>query len=390
MEQDEKKLEQKSFTDIYDIPCNEAWLEDEAREGLRAVEITGGGRVRFEHTEPFVCRYRLQPTAGRERRPTEDQIELYESMGWYYVGTMKGYVHVWRCEDPDAPELDTDPVAQAEGYRRLVKKSIWDGAVLLILDLAVLAIILYQLLTGGVYYFVRNTVPGYLIAAALNIVFGSVVSVVEVRGLVRLVRRLRDGIPLKRTEDYWKKRVLIKAFSVILIGLVLWNSGMFGLVSAEPKVAYAKTGAVPVAEAVYPRLSRLEGVPEENVEFFCPKVKHHELAPEMWFVIQYADHEDQAQSRLITDCYHMVSEFLVPDMERKLLKNYREMESVGELIPVEAGTLDRFWWTEYVDRGKIEQHAIAIKGKNIMDIAYWGPEDLREHTELFAETLEDG
>ncbi len=237
MEQGRKKLEKKSFVSVFDIPCNEAWLEDEAREGLRAVEITRGGRVKFEHTEPFPCRYRLQPTAGREGRPDEEQIELYASMSWDYVGTMNGYVHVWRCEDPDAPELDTDPVSQAEGYRRLVKKVIWTDAAFLIADLGLLVFLLYQLLSSGPYYFVRYTVPGYLIAVVLYMVVGGLVSVFETTGLIRLVRRLRDGIPLERSEQYWKKRALMQVFAVVLFGFVLWNSGMFGLFTPDPKVA---------------------------------------------------------------------------------------------------------------------------------------------------------
>lgn len=389
MEQEQQsQYEKKSFVSVFDIPSNEAWLEDEARNGLRVVSVTAGGRVKFEHTEPFSCRYRLQPSPKGKGKPPEDQIELYHAMGWDYVGTTQGYLHLWRCEDPDARELDTDPVAQAEGYRRIVRSLLRTDAALLGTDLAFLAFILYQLFSGGPYYFVRYTVPGYLIVVALYLVVGGLVGVLESRGMIRMVKQLRSGIPLERSEDYWKKRLLIQGFSVVLFVFILWNNGLFGLVSPEPKVAYAETGAMPVAQAIYPSLAQLEGVPEEQVSFFRPKVKRHELAPEMWFITQSADHEDQTQSQLVTDYYRMTGTFLVPKMEERLLEHYRERDDVGELAPVESGALDRFWWTECIAHDRREQYGVAVLGNRILAVGYHGQADLREHTDLLAQCME--
>lgn len=33
--------------------------------------------------------------------------EVYRSLGWDYVCTVGGTFYVWRCDDPDAPELDS-------------------------------------------------------------------------------------------------------------------------------------------------------------------------------------------------------------------------------------------------------------------------------------------
>ena len=395
MAEEKKRTETKSFTSVYDIPCNEAWLEDEASRGLRAVSVTAGGRVEFEHTEPFTCRYRLQPTAGKEAAPPEDQTELYESMGWHYVGTMRDFVHVWRCEDPEAPELDTDPVAQAEGYRRLVKRCIRNGLLLLAMDLAFLVYILRELFTGGVYGLVRHTVPGYLIVVALYIGMSILVGGLEARGLLRLVRTMREGIAPERSPDYWKKRALLQIFSVVVLGMILWSNGMFGLVSPEPKDAYAGTGGRPVAEAVYPDLWRLENGPEELRSFFGPGVKHHELAPEAWFIRQYMDYDlsygSWNQSRLATEYYRMLGAFLIPNMEAGMLEEYDRMaEEYGPLQMVDPGSLDRFWWTEVTSRsGEKHQLAVAVKGRSIMGLQYGGPADLRQQTELLAETLSE-
>ena len=53
-----------------------------------------------------------------------ERVEAYRSMGWRLVGQL-GPFWVWRCDDPNAPELDTDPVVQGEGYRYLKRRMIF-------------------------------------------------------------------------------------------------------------------------------------------------------------------------------------------------------------------------------------------------------------------------
>ena len=48
--------------------------------------------------------------------------DAYRELGWEYVCTLAGTFHIWRCGDPAAPELDTDPVVQSMGYGYLERK----------------------------------------------------------------------------------------------------------------------------------------------------------------------------------------------------------------------------------------------------------------------------
>lgn len=103
---------------VYDVAANESWLEDMAKQGYRLKGMTGWSGI-FEKAEPFSCRYRMQPLSKKEKHPPEETVEGYRELGWEYAGTIPGTFHVWRCEDPAAPELDTDPVVQGMGYRYL-------------------------------------------------------------------------------------------------------------------------------------------------------------------------------------------------------------------------------------------------------------------------------
>ena len=70
-QQPERKEEYKELrpANAYDVAANETWLEDMARQGYRLIRMTGWSGV-FEKTEPFTCRYRMQPLPKKEKAPT--------------------------------------------------------------------------------------------------------------------------------------------------------------------------------------------------------------------------------------------------------------------------------------------------------------------------------
>ena len=109
---EEEKLREQEYKElrpanIYDVAANETWLEDMARSGYRLIRMTNWSGV-FVKDEPKPSRYRMQPLTRKESRPEEAQVETYRELGWEYAGTIAGCFHVWRCDDPTAPELDTD------------------------------------------------------------------------------------------------------------------------------------------------------------------------------------------------------------------------------------------------------------------------------------------
>lgn len=104
-----------------DVAAAETWLEDWAAKGYRLVGFRGMNGV-FVKDEPKTCRYRLEPLARKEKAPDPDRVAVYGEMGWMYAATMGKDFHIWRCDDPAAPELDTDPVVQAAGYGYLKRR----------------------------------------------------------------------------------------------------------------------------------------------------------------------------------------------------------------------------------------------------------------------------
>ena len=95
---------------IYDVAAQQARMEDQAARGWFAVSVPGIFFLAvFEMGEPKAVRYRLEPAPVKESCPDPERLAAYQSMGWEYVDTSGKSMHLWRCDDPDAPELHTDP-----------------------------------------------------------------------------------------------------------------------------------------------------------------------------------------------------------------------------------------------------------------------------------------
>lgn len=105
----------------------ERWLEAMAAEGkhLSAQDPFFCGVATFERGTPKKVRYRLQVQPAQksfldDNEPDSDELELFESFGWKYVG-QRGAFHIYRTEDPEARELNTDPAIQALTLKRVEK-----------------------------------------------------------------------------------------------------------------------------------------------------------------------------------------------------------------------------------------------------------------------------
>lgn len=105
-------------------PCDvegiQSWLEDQAAEGLFLAEDgVFCGVFSFERKSPRRVKYRLD--VAQKRKPkfldsgdelTDEELELYRSMGWEYL-LRYGDFRVYRSMERDAPELNTESETHA-------------------------------------------------------------------------------------------------------------------------------------------------------------------------------------------------------------------------------------------------------------------------------------
>lgn len=354
-----------------DVAAIETWLEDWAAQGYRLTGFKGMYGI-FVQAEPQSCRCRLEPLAKKEKAPALDRAEAYREMGWVYVATMGKAFHVWRCDDPAAPELDTDPVVQAEGYgylkRRLLRELLWlPLAVLLLLALGVWA---YTLEDFPLWSVLHEQAPGVLTLWAVAVPALLAAAVWEYRVMRRLIHRLKTGIPLDRPAPYRRQRRLARLAMALCICLICSNlasdllGGFWSMRDPE--------------KALVVDLAVLD--PEAAVEHTSAQVKVHELAPRMYRTSQFT--ADLSRS-LQTEYYHLRAAALVPALERDVL-GWRTRYGDSAMERLEDSRLDSFWWRDTGGR----QEVVAVLGRNVLFLGYEGPVDLRAAGAYLAEALE--
>lgn len=105
---------------IYDIPGIEAWLEDQANQGLFPVFVDAWAT--FEPTGVPGTRFRLEPWGKEGTSPSEEQLEIYRQAGWEYALTVGRVYFLFFTTDPDAPDLYTDYQSRSMSLERLEKR----------------------------------------------------------------------------------------------------------------------------------------------------------------------------------------------------------------------------------------------------------------------------
>ena len=267
---------------IYDVAAVETWLEDLARKGENPVCFTGS-RVDLLLDEPWECRFRLQPLQRWKEALDPERVEAYRSMGWRLVGQL-GPFWVWRCDDPNAPELDTDPVVQSMGYGYLERKMRRHLLRLPAILLVCLGICVLPWFWGAgdmpLVDQLEHALPGeglfWLLMAAA--VVG--VELLDAFRMRRLLRSLGTGVPLERPRSWRLQKRVTQAVMVLI-----WAGVLISWLLPDGGDPHFTRSAMdgdgePLAEVVYVDLRELEG--SEELTGFSAERKSLLLAPRMY------------------------------------------------------------------------------------------------------------
>ncbi len=376
----------------YDVAANETWLEDMAREGWFLTGSTGWKGC-FEKGEPKDCRYRMEPMPRKEKKPDPERIEAYAALGWDYVTIHGDRFYIWRCDDPAAPELDTDPVVQAEGWR-YVRRGMGRS---LLGSLALLAVLAGLLLWGSsvartpLLDTITRRAPGEGLLYILLFLSSAVLGVLEWRTMRRLLRRLRTGIPLERPAPYraqrWMGRII---FAMMVCLIVIWTFGRF-FSWDEGRDIYKHSDNTVRSDVVYVDLRELEGA--EDTEFWGCRTKVHELCPRMYETRHLSLGPWEGTSRdveaaAVTTYYRMLTQGLARQLAKELVQvrpGSLGISPHGAMEPVPSEALDEFWWV----RADYEiQYAVARLGREVLLLKYEGTTDLRTAEGYLASLLE--
>lgn len=93
----------------FEVYAIQDWLDSQAVKGYRLERFRFGFAV-FRRTQPSQTRYRLDILTSEKYDMEQDIHEDAADQGWQYVCDYAWHNYsVYCAEDPDAPELHTDP-----------------------------------------------------------------------------------------------------------------------------------------------------------------------------------------------------------------------------------------------------------------------------------------
>lgn len=224
---------------VFDVPAQQAWLEDMAAKGWFLKDYSSGvfSLVSFAKGEPKAVRYRLEPVPPDETSPDVERREVYRQLGWEHVTTIGKELYVWRSDEPDAPELHTEPETEAGAYTRLSRKlRVWNGIALVMMGLTLILLLGCLFGPGGWYC---HQVKSWQPAGAWWAVWAALAFALWQCGreslmLRRFLRTLRAGVPVAHRRPYRFSRVLAGVMAASYIAMLILQLGNIFRPSSRP------------------------------------------------------------------------------------------------------------------------------------------------------------
>lgn len=229
-----------------DIPAVQRWLEDMAEKGLLFKEC-GLLFAKFTKGEPKKMRYRLDFCDVVACDIPDEKKELYEQSGWQVVGDYNSDLVVVCTDEPDAPEIYTDPELLVKPLKKISDKLLASWIVFWLLsgwvDFGTLTteVILGDssfvryLLDFNTLYFIG------LCLLSLLLLFEAIYHFIGWLRVRKLVKKLKNGEELPRGERRSFRAAVGKILCPLAVpAVILWGVHLFfigypiGLNMGEP------------------------------------------------------------------------------------------------------------------------------------------------------------
>lgn len=205
----------------YDVTGVECWLSYMAERGY--ILRDGGvfrGIAAFDRCEPKKVRYRLQPAQKGfviydNDGPSDDEVELNGAFGWKYVAKY-GVFNIYRADDMDAREMDTDTEVQAMAMNSLHRSQRFNIIWMSIWIIVYLAIVF----TSQPFLSMVNRGSLISIALVLCVIIFIVTGLVKAVSLYRLRRKILDGDSLGSGTN-WRRGARIYTVKAV-VGIIAY------------------------------------------------------------------------------------------------------------------------------------------------------------------------
>lgn len=377
--------------DFVDVDRFEGWAEDMARRGLYLHHLTPFLFAAFQRGEPAPVRYRLEPRGSFWSRESQNYCR---SLGWEFVFHVGRWFDLYRNDDPEAPELHTDPVVHSYALDRISRSLRILTAVLVLCFVGELAVLLLPYLLSETPVLLLLDVS---VIATLSILVLLLLLWVEFRSLgsfFRLRRRLREGIVPGRQS--WRSSARW------YFGLLLFDLVLLAALIATPLVMRSVEweGELATAERPFPILElrelegdpALEAVPSPiTLEIFGYDSHNYVrrnwslLAPGQYEVDQHLTGSGDYEPRLDMLWYRLSLPCLASPLLDDLITRYSDLRYAPEHYTVTEPELPGFDRAVLVQDNRWPGQELFLQAGNVVIyLDYSGAQDLTGRPELLA------
>ena len=377
--------------DFVDVDRFEGWAEDMARRGLYLHHLTPFLFAAFQRGEPAPVRYRLEPRGSFWSRESQNYCR---SLGWEFVFHVGRWFDLYRNDDPEAPELHTDPVVHSYALDRISRSLRILTAVLVLCFVGELAALLLPYLLSETPVLLLLDVS---VIATLSILVLLLLLWVEFRSLgsfFRLRRRLRKGIVPGRQS--WRSSARW------YFGLLLFDLVLLAALIATPLVMRSVEweGELATAERPFPILElrelegdpALEAVPSPiTLEIFGYDSHNYVrrnwslLAPGQYEVDQRLTGSGDYEPRLDMLWYRLSLPCLASPLLDDLITRYSDLRYAPEHYTVTEPELPGFDRAVLVQDNRWPGQELFLQAGNVVIyLDYSGAQDLTGRPELLA------
>ena len=340
---------------VEDVAAWQARLEDLAAKGWFYVPSWILFRLAsFERGTPKAVRYRLEPAAQKEKCPDQERRDTYRLLGWTYVDTISKTMHLWRCDNPEAPELHTDPETEARAYDRLSRQERigrYLGGGILAVVVGLIAFTLY--VSGETYlaHLVGTWLPLWYLSASVGF-FWAVGKMArwQTRVLRRALRTMRAGVEAPRRRPYRLACFLTLVIDLLWVFYIIavWS---YGIHDSRRTFRQLENIAEPVPYVAVSQNGEAWASPQENW-----------LTSEQWWTI-----EDYTEGRRYyryseAQYYRLRFPSLADDLADSLLAEYGDEYAPTE---TEYPGLDEVWTGAAVDG---DQYLLLRLGNQVWSV----------------------
>lgn len=396
---------------LYDIRGMQEWLDEMALQGLFLKEFKRHvDRAVFELDDPRPVRYRLDPQ-GKDCRKDDEREEPYAQMGWKFVDHIPRWYYIYSCDDPEAPELYSDPQSLAMSMEPLIHRQIRTNL------LVVLAAVLMWLLL--LFFFPDQILETLLLWEDPHQLFMDVSYSVflllcfpllafDIRRLLKIRDTLAQGLPLKAKKRWnrpsfwawyiplWCAIFLLPRLLIPSVGWDVYSLEEFTPSRQWPNIVQTEAaGPKPLKAEFYSHgyatfnrswFAPIQEFSSANWDIRLPSENDPHFSGDYWTGVRYVQARSPAIAKLI---YRLEREQEV--RYQKEATSYPNENRITELQPFQPWNwpgVDRAELARYHRRGQDIWTVLLLRGTDVLMVEYSGHAQPEDCIPLYLEALD--